>query len=1021
MELMEALKDGDHDSYNNSDELIRECFEKIESYLKSADLKRFEFSQFSDLKPIDNGGNAVVFSANFQSKKYALKNLTNNLFVDDGKFKDIKRIKISNGEREKVIPNTPTNYVNLYKKCWSTNPDQRPTLVGILFELEKLANEKTIEFITNVINGDLEQSPIDLIVPNTPYHLVRKEVDENRIIKYDELTYGHGEMRRKGGRVRLKLLDNFEIQDDDCADYIKRLRLEELKHIEQTFNENYNLNKYNELDTEKQRKLKIDFVNYFNLNKGRNCVAYDFVPGTKKILSDNGYLKINKSNKSDPIICFPEKGGQNTIPWAILDNMNLFKNLDDKNGLLVHECDDVRIHIPIATVQYRGNVAEQFSHDITNALDCPDDNEKKERLKKVFSEWGNFIVTDVTIGGAIMIKKWSEINYMNQSRLLTYIQWGIDYAKGGRSKIFSEMPLDVFPQFEISKNIKTIGDLYGWLKGLYDYQYAEIISYEDFKPSYELLPNDLVERIFQCFSSQPVVKPIVRIIPQMLTQCEQQKLLEWIETKKPRLLYMCDWVHDLSLEYGILLQRSKLGHGDKIGFKYTKDPTITPINNTITILLCQPQTKQVAYSLDNGLKGEDELKFSEIPFINNHTLEYFRDLENKPSKTVYCQIIFNAIKISFKSIIKPSEKLSNAVDDALRSDEPFKNLCELFNNTYGLLIPETITLGKKLTRTYDSCNIPKNTIEKKEEYTYENLTAQAIKTLTDWDEKNKDIDTTFFVDDNKIKRDEIEEWRKLQSNNPNNWKVIFYEDLIPTYKILTKSQQSEIESILSDKYRIVFNGKTLLHQDDQTTITIKFPGPLVDEKCQIYGCLVKKNELEGWEKIPNVMIRFDNINRYSCRAIIHKSSKTSLSKDESRILWFILAKPKGYYCHSLRKIKVTYGKLDIHGDQSFTYLKSKEISKDNVLVTSFVSNTLRETTFYKTNVKLWTSSRVDLRIQKVQEDNSINNFEHLTLQWCIINTNEINPTDSEKQESYPWSVFGTVFEDLKDNKKNQAK
>ncbi|CAG8544187.1 13676_t:CDS:1, partial [Dentiscutata heterogama] len=160
------------------------------------------------------------------------------------------------------------------------------------------------------------------------------------------------------------------------------------------------------------------------------------------------------------------------------------------------------------------------------------------------------------------------------------------------------------------------------------------------------------------------------------------------------------------------------------------------------------------------------------------------------------------------------------------------------------------------------------------EYTSENFDAKAIKTLTDWDEKNKDVDTTFFVDDNKIKRDEIEEWHKIQSNNPNNWKVIFYEDLIPTYKILTKSQQSEIESILSDKYRIVFNGKTLLHQDDQTTITIKFPGPLVDDKCQIYGCLVKKNELEGWEKIPNVMIRFDNINRYSCRAIIHKSSKT---------------------------------------------------------------------------------------------------------------------------------------------------
>ncbi|CAG8769674.1 43726_t:CDS:2, partial [Gigaspora margarita] len=1032
------------------------------------------------------------------------------------------------------------------------------------------------------INSGPEQSPMNLIVPNTPYHLVKREVDKEQIIKYDELTYGHGEfgeMRREGRIVKLKLLENVEIRDDDCADYIKRLKLElmtfqhenvlktfgitsdennyyfvheynndgdlrhylkqkylsnllkwkdkfeitrqivnglkclhdqgvvhtelhpynilvhngipklanlgiskiysnynivhskyhppeilqkrnicdktksniyslgilmweiahngvepfcsnyniveetpfkfknlyrkcydnnpekrpdcskileELNHIEQTYNENYDHNKHNEFDNERQKKLKIDFVNYFNLNKGRNRVAHDLVPGTKKILSDYGYLKINKLNDSDPIICFPDRGEQNTIPWTILNNMNLFKNLDDENGL--HECDDIRIHIPIATVQYRGNVAEQFSNDIENALDWSDDNEKKERLNKVFNEWGNFIATDVIIGGAITIKNWSTIDSIDQSRLLTYIQWGVDYAKGGRSKIFSEMSLDLLPQFEISKNINTIGDLYNWLKDLYDYQHAEIISYEDFKPSYELLSNELIERIFQCFSSRPIVEPIVRIIPQILTQCEQQKLLKWIETKKPRLLYMRDWIHDLSLEYGILPQRSKLGHGHKIGFNYTKEPTITPINDTITILLYQPQNQQIAYSLYNGLKEKYELKLREIPFIDNHTLEHFRDLHNKLSKTVYCQIIFNAIKISFKSIIKPSEQLSNAVDEALRSDEPFKNLCELFNNTYGLLIPETLILGRKLTGTYDSCNIPNNTIKKQGD-DFENFSTQAIKMLIDWDKKNQDIDTTFFIDDNKIiKRDEIEEWRKIQSNNPNNWKVIFYDDWIPIYKILSESQQNDIESILSDKYRIVFNGKTSLHQDNQTTVTIKFPGPLVDDKCQIYGCLVKKNEFENWETISNVMIRFDNINRYSCRAIIHKNRKTSL-----------------------RKIKVTYGQLDIHGEQTLTYLKSKEISKGNVLVTSFVSNTLRETTFYKTNVKSLTSTKVDLKILKVQEDNSKNNLESLTLQWCIINTNEINLTDDDNQESYPWSIFGTVFEDLKDHKESSHK
>ncbi|RIB01226.1 kinase-like domain-containing protein [Gigaspora rosea] len=72
-------------------------------------------------------------------------------------------IKISKNEREKVVPNTPTNYVNLYKKCWSTDPNNRPELKDVLFELKKLAEEETIEFITNEINNGPEQSPMNLM------------------------------------------------------------------------------------------------------------------------------------------------------------------------------------------------------------------------------------------------------------------------------------------------------------------------------------------------------------------------------------------------------------------------------------------------------------------------------------------------------------------------------------------------------------------------------------------------------------------------------------------------------------------------------------------------------------------------------------------------------------------------------------------------------------------------------------------------------------------------------------------
>lgn len=59
-------------------------------------------------------------------------------------------IKISQGEREKMIPGTPIDYANLYMKCWESEPDKRPTIDEISTELERLSNEINVQSVTNV-------------------------------------------------------------------------------------------------------------------------------------------------------------------------------------------------------------------------------------------------------------------------------------------------------------------------------------------------------------------------------------------------------------------------------------------------------------------------------------------------------------------------------------------------------------------------------------------------------------------------------------------------------------------------------------------------------------------------------------------------------------------------------------------------------------------------------------------------------------------------------------------------------
>ncbi|CAG8724868.1 25884_t:CDS:2, partial [Dentiscutata erythropus] len=67
-----------------------EFSERLEAYLKSQTIKRFDYSQFRDVKRIGEGGYAVVYSAAFNGQTYALKSLNNNLKFERKEFKQFK-------------------------------------------------------------------------------------------------------------------------------------------------------------------------------------------------------------------------------------------------------------------------------------------------------------------------------------------------------------------------------------------------------------------------------------------------------------------------------------------------------------------------------------------------------------------------------------------------------------------------------------------------------------------------------------------------------------------------------------------------------------------------------------------------------------------------------------------------------------------------------------------------------------------------------------------------------------------
>ncbi|CAG8548942.1 3522_t:CDS:2, partial [Racocetra persica] len=99
-------------------------------------------------------------------------------------------IEISHNRREKAIENTPPSYADLYMKCWSSNPDLRPTLKEILTELENLSVE-TDKFIINPIDNHQIQNNISLYYPDSVSSPIESSEQTSYRKKHVELLNGN--------------------------------------------------------------------------------------------------------------------------------------------------------------------------------------------------------------------------------------------------------------------------------------------------------------------------------------------------------------------------------------------------------------------------------------------------------------------------------------------------------------------------------------------------------------------------------------------------------------------------------------------------------------------------------------------------------------------------------------------------------------------------------------------------------------------------------------------------------------
>ncbi|KAF0408014.1 kinase-like protein [Gigaspora margarita] len=223
--------------------------ELIENAINREDIKSYDYTEFSALEKIGAGGYGVVYKSEWKNRglTIALKKLKNiplneeeaiQKFVKElkhlqkvykhqnvvefyGVTRDVSSefymksdiysfgvilweissgrppfdkfsernqvlaIHILQGKREEAVEGTPNQYIQLYKRCWDHNPDQRPTIKEISDNISAISKILDFSVNSNYVNVSIDDIAENINV-NQHYEDNQNELNGDNLGNQDE-------------------------------------------------------------------------------------------------------------------------------------------------------------------------------------------------------------------------------------------------------------------------------------------------------------------------------------------------------------------------------------------------------------------------------------------------------------------------------------------------------------------------------------------------------------------------------------------------------------------------------------------------------------------------------------------------------------------------------------------------------------------------------------------------------------------------------------------------------------------
>ncbi|PKY51493.1 hypothetical protein RhiirA4_468570 [Rhizophagus irregularis] len=584
----------------------------------------------------------------------------------------------------------------------------------------------------------------------------------------------------------------------------------------------------------------------------------DEQPSEQAILVDDGELSISLYN-GQPIIYFD------------INNSDL-------------QSTELCINFPIAEITYKGHLSEDFSK-------CTNDDENLHKL------YGHFFARKTLVGSKLFIKSQDSTTSTQMDVLKFYLFQAYNKVKYSIETQFNDLfALNTLPKMEIlnETELNTYDKLIEWMKKLYPQKTLDVNSHKEL---IDWINTLFQEEIIDIISYGDLISTSqlrngtldsIKNYDNIQTK-EKLSFKDWVGNAAYDNLI--SWIIDFRLFYGLMTnQNYKIEISKEIVISFTEIPRINLSGKTY-LKIIKPSTKSEFSLISSNIYSIKN--FDSFPFIRSN-VEYYEDFNCVLVKCERYEILLDVDNVN------PTKEFEQAIEKALESMKPLKDLQRIFNE-YGQLFPQRIILGGSLKIILPNSSL-NNTFEKVND-------VDEIFKLLD----NLNVSYLLTQKGESVKKENLSQWI---DDTKDNLEIIEFDNIIPLYKILKMEQQEEIEYILNkfnDHTRIIMTGTTDLKDLDNDKVLhykcIDLEISLEDKNYEVFGSIISENNV----RLDNVYVNFGLYDFNGFYAIIKKSEVSNIDLKECYVSWMIVGKPSQLtvFSPNNRDLQVNYFKESI--------------------------------------------------------------------------------------------------------------